>query len=83
MVGDVEVCCSTDVIVAAMRSPSGASAILRAARHEGVALLFSVPLGMDYEAVCSEAEHRLAAVLGEHEVEIFLDSVLAISIFLR
>ena len=70
----------TDVIVAAMRSPSGASAaILRAARHERVTLLVSVPLGMEYEAVCSEAEHRLAAGLSEHEVEIFLDSVLAIA----
>lgn len=41
-----------DVIVAAMRSPGGASAaILRAVRREKVELLLSVPLAMEYEAV--------------------------------
>jgi len=70
----------TDVIVAAMRSPGGASAaILRAARNGRVTLLVSVPLGMEYEAVCSELEHRLAAGLSEREVEIFLDAVLAMA----
>ena len=65
----------TDVIVAAMRSPGGASAaILRAARNGRVTLLASVPLGMEYEAVCSEVEHRLAAGLSEREVEIFQDA---------
>jgi len=70
----------TDVIVAAMRSPGGASAaILRTARNGRVTLLVSVPLGMEYEAVCSELEHRLAAGLSEREVEIFLDAVLAMA----
>jgi putative PIN family toxin of toxin-antitoxin system len=70
----------TDVIVAAMRSPSGASAaILRAAREGRITLLVSVPLAMEYEAVCSEAEHQLAAGLHEQEVEIFLDAVLAMA----
>jgi predicted nucleic acid-binding protein len=41
--------------------------------------LVSVPLGMEYEAVCSELEHRLAAGLSEREVEIFLDAVLAMA----
>jgi len=68
------------VIVAAMRSPSGASAaILRAARLGRVTLLVSVPVGMEYEAVCSEPEHRLAAGLSEREVEIFLDALLAMA----
>jgi putative PIN family toxin of toxin-antitoxin system len=70
----------TDVIVAGMRSPSGASAaILRAARQGRVTLLVSVPLAMEYEAICSEAEHRLAAGLSEREVEIFLDAVVAMA----
>ena len=70
----------TDVIVAAMRSPGGASAaILRAARHGRVTLVVSVPVGMEYEAVCSESEHRLAAGLSEREVEIFLDALLAMT----
>lgn len=70
----------TDVIVAAMRTPSGASAaILRAARQGKVTLLVSVPLAMEYEAICSEAEHQLAAGLDEREVRIFLDAVLAMA----
>ena len=70
----------TDVIVAAMRSPGGASAaILRKARLGKVTLLVSVPLAMEYEAVCSEAEHRLAAQLTEREVQIFLDAVVAMA----
>jgi predicted nucleic acid-binding protein len=63
-----------------MRSPGGASAaILRAARQSKIMLLVSVPLAMEYEATCSEAEHRLAAGLSEREVEIFLDAVVAMA----
>jgi putative PIN family toxin of toxin-antitoxin system len=78
--GDVRVVADTDVIVAAMRSPGGASAaILRAARQSKIKLLVSVPLAVEYEATCSEAEHRLAAGLSEREVEIFLDAVMAMA----
>jgi putative PIN family toxin of toxin-antitoxin system len=70
----------TDVIVAGMRSPGGASAaILRKARQGRVTLLVSVPLAMEYEAICTGAEHRLAAGLSEREVEIFLDAVVAMA----
>lgn len=66
------------MIVAAMRSPSGASAaILRVARQGRITLLASVPLAMEYEATCSKAEHRLAAGLNEREAGIFVDAVLA------
>jgi putative PIN family toxin of toxin-antitoxin system len=76
----VRVVADTDVIVAAMRSPGGASAaILRAARQGWITLLVSVPLAMEYEATCSEAEHRLAAGLSDREVEIFLDAVVAMA----
>jgi len=76
----MKVVLDTDVIVAAMRSPGGASAaILRKARQSKVTLLVTVPLAMEYEAVCSEAEHRLAAGLSEREVEIFLDAVVAMA----
>ena len=69
MIG-VRVVLDTDVVVAAMRSPRGASAaILRAARQGRVTLLASVPLALEYEAVASRAEHRLAAGLTEREVE--------------
>ena len=76
----MRVVADTDVIVAAMRSPGGASAaILRAARQSKITLLVSVPLAVEYEATCSEAEHRLAAGLSEREVEIFLDAVMAMA----
>jgi len=66
------------VVVAAMRSPGGASAaILRAARQGRVTLLASVPLALEYEAVASRAEHRLAAELTESEVKVFITAVVA------
>ena len=68
------------MVVAAMRSPRGASAaILRAARQGRVTLLLSLPLALEYEAVASRAEHRLAASLTSREVKIFLAAVVAIA----
>ena len=70
----------TDAIVAAVRSPTGASAaIIRKARRGKIALLLSVPLAMEYEAVCVRPEHQLAAGLSEQEVRIFVDAVIAIA----
>lgn len=70
----------TDVVVAATRNPGGASAaILRAARQGRATLLASVPLALEYEAVASRAEHRLAAGLTEPEVNIFLTAVVAMA----
>ena len=70
----------TDVVVAAMRSPRGASAeILRAARQGRVMLLVSMPLALEYEAVCSRAGHRLAAGLSAHEVEVFVTAIIAMA----
>ncbi|MBI3694088.1 MAG: putative toxin-antitoxin system toxin component, PIN family [Acidobacteria bacterium] len=70
----------TDVVVAAMRSPAGASAaILMAARQGQTTLLVSVSLALEYEAVCRKAEHRVAAGLSDREVDAFLDAVIAIA----
>jgi len=70
----------TDVVVAAMRSPGGASAaILRAARQGRTTLLVSVSLAIEYEAVCSRAEHRLAAGLSDREVDLFLSALIAMA----
>lgn len=70
----------TDLVVAAMRSPSGASAaIVRAARQGQVTLLLTVPLAIEYEAVCRKAEHRLAAGLSVRQVGAFLDAVIAVA----
>jgi putative PIN family toxin of toxin-antitoxin system len=66
----------TDVIVAGMRSPAGASAaILMAARRRRVVLLATVALFVEYEAVCERPEHRTAAGLSRDEVRIFLDAL--------
>jgi putative PIN family toxin of toxin-antitoxin system len=68
----------TNVIVAAMRSPTGASAgLLMAARRSEVRLLANVALALEYEATCQLAEHRLAAGLNLDDVGIFIDAVLA------
>jgi putative PIN family toxin of toxin-antitoxin system len=76
----VRIVLDTDVIVAAMRSPTGASAaIIRKARRGKIALLLSVPLAMEYEAVCVRPEHQLAAGLSEQEVRMFVDAVIAIA----
>lgn len=68
----------TNVVVAAMRSPTGASAeLLRAARRGKVALVANVALALEYEAVCRLAEHQLASGLNLREVDIFVDAVIA------
>jgi putative PIN family toxin of toxin-antitoxin system len=70
----------TDVVVAAMRSPAGASAaILQAARQGRITLVVSVALAVEYEAVCRRAKHRLASGLSGREVDIFLDAVIAMA----
>ena len=78
--GDVRLVLDTDVVVAAMRSPGGASAaILTAARQGRTTLLLTVALALEYEAVCSRADHRLAARLSERQVDVFLNAVMAIA----
>jgi putative PIN family toxin of toxin-antitoxin system len=68
----------TNVIVAAMRSPAGASAaLLRSARQGRLVLIANVALALEYEATCVLAEHRLAAGLDRREVGVFIDAVLA------
>ena len=70
----------TDVVVAAMRSPTGASAAIVLAAREGQAiLLLSAPLAMEYEAVCQRAEHREESGLSVREVDIFLTALIAMA----
>jgi putative PIN family toxin of toxin-antitoxin system len=70
----------TDVVVAAMRSPAGASAaIVRLARQGRVTLLVSVALALEYEAVCARLEHRLAAGLSDDEVDVFVNAIIALA----
>ena len=77
---NVRVVLDTDVVVAAMRSPRGASAaIVRAARQGRATLLLSMPVALEYEAVCCRAEHRLATGLSDREVKVFLTAVVALA----
>ena len=70
----------TNVIVAAMRSPTGASAaLLMAARRRKITLVANVALALEYEAVCSRAEHMVAAGLSPIQVSVFLDAVVAMA----
>lgn len=70
----------TDVVTAAMRSPSGASAAVLLAVDAGiVTLLASLPLAMEYEAVCMRPEHRQAAGMTREEAKVFVDNVLAMA----
>ena len=66
----------TDTIVAALRSPTGASAeLLRKARRGEITLAASISLFMEYEAVCSRPEHMQAAGLDAHLTGVFLDGL--------
>ena len=68
----------TNVVVAAMRSPGGASAaLLMAARRGEITMLANVGLALEYEATCRLAEHRLAAGFDQDQVSIFIDAILA------
>lgn len=69
----------TDVVVAAMRSPAGASAgLLDAAVAGRVRLLGNVALMLEYEAVCLRSEHLQAAGLARPQVDLFLNAVAAL-----
>jgi putative PIN family toxin of toxin-antitoxin system len=70
----------TDVIIAALRSPSGASAaLLMAARRGELTMLANVALALEYEATCRRAEHGVAAGLSPTQVGIFIDAVIALA----
>jgi predicted nucleic acid-binding protein len=70
----------TNVVVAAMRSPGGASAfLLMAARVGRMTMLANVALALEYEATCRRAEHVAASGLGFAEVEIFPTAVVAMA----
>jgi putative PIN family toxin of toxin-antitoxin system len=79
-VSDANLVLDTDVVVAAMRSPSGASAaILRSIRTGRATLLLTVALAIEYEAILLHPEHRLAAGLNQKQAEIFGDALVAMA----
>jgi putative PIN family toxin of toxin-antitoxin system len=67
----------TDVVVAAMRSPTGASAELLRKIDNGVAtMLLTVALALEYEAICTLAEHRLASGLSAIDAGLYVDTLI-------
>jgi putative PIN family toxin of toxin-antitoxin system len=74
----VRIVLDTDVMVAALRSNTGASRrLLISALSERFELLLSVPLMLEYEAVLKRPEHlRTAGATGE-EVDTILDAIAA------
>ena len=70
----------TNVVVTALRSPSGSSAeLLRQVRAGSGQLLLSTALVLEYEATCELPEHLLAAGLERKEVGQVLDVLAAVS----
>ena len=66
----------TDVIVAAMRSPSGASAaLLGAVLDRRLTMLASVPLFFEYEAKCTDPVHRTAAGMSREQADSFISGI--------
>ncbi len=70
----------TDVIVAAMRSPRGASAELLRRIDMGCAtMLLSVALALEYEAKCILAEHCMAAGISYADAGVYVDWLIALA----
>ena len=69
----------TDVIIAALRSPGGASAALvGAALDHQIVILASVPLFFEYEAKCTSPVHWTAAGLTHDQAHVFVDGLTAL-----
>ena len=66
----------TDVVVAAMRSPSGASAaLLGAVLARRLTMLAGVPLFFEYEAKCTDPVHWTAAGMSREQADIFINGI--------
>jgi putative PIN family toxin of toxin-antitoxin system len=70
----------TNVIVAAMRSPRGASAgLLRAVVSGRAVVVLSAAMALEYEAICARPEHWTAAGLTEAQALTFVDGVVGLA----
>lgn len=69
----------TNVVVAALRSPSGASAaLLEQALDRRFTLLLSVPLVLEWEGTCSDPAQRIVSGLSEPEVGTIMSALCAV-----
>ena len=70
----------TDVMVAAIRSDSGASRqLLLAGLSKRYSLLLSVPLIIEYEAVMTRFDHLISAGITAADVNLLLDTVVSVA----
>lgn len=70
----------TDVIIAAIRSSSGASAeIVRRVLSGKLRIELSVAMALEYEAVATRAEHLLAGELTIEEATNLIDALVAVA----
>jgi len=68
------------VVVAALRSPSGASAaLIRCALQRRFTLLLSVPLALEYEAVCVDPAQRIVSGLDEAGVDTIISALCSVA----
>ncbi|MDD9993755.1 MAG: putative toxin-antitoxin system toxin component, PIN family [Rhodospirillales bacterium] len=69
----------TNVVVAGLRSPNGASAaLLDHVLSERFALLLSVALALEYEAVCRDPAQRIVSGLSDEEVSTIVSALCAV-----
>lgn len=77
--GDMILALDTDVVVAALRSPHGASRrVIRELRGGRVKAVATVGMFIEYEAVLTRPDNLAAAALSIGEVGIFLDGLAAL-----
>ena len=70
----------TNILVAGLRSPTGASAaLLGQALFGAFAPLLSVPLVLEYEAACCEPKHLAASGLDQTEVRAVIDALCSVA----
>ena len=70
----------TNVVVAGLRSPTGASAALLGHALSGAfTLLLSVTLALEYEAVCRDRDQRIVSGLSEAEVVTIITALCAVA----
>lgn len=70
----------TNVVVAGLRSPAGASAaLIDQALDQAFTLLLSVALVLEYEEVCRNPSQRIMSGLNEAEISTIISALCAVS----
>ncbi len=70
----------TNVVVAGLRSPTGASAaLIDQALNGAFTPLISVALALEYEAICGDPAQRIVSRLSETEISNFISALCAVA----